>query len=149
MLFASAVGVLGVKSPHAMSCPEIPGGKIVAGHASALLQFAIQLVEQVSVDADSGSNREVARRRLAFEILILDSAKRNASNRALCIDCNTSSGTGTQRKPEIVSERIGGADWQNGERDLGSSQRLDNIMNCAIPSANENCVAARGHRHPH
>src|SRR6266849_4506573 len=110
----ASVRVLDLELAHAMRRPQLPCFKVVGGHAP-LLEFSSQFVEQVRVYPDSGGDSEVARGGLAVEILILDSAERDAPDFA--IDRDLSGGAGAERNCQVVGKSIGGAERENGERD--------------------------------
>ena len=60
-----------------------------------LLEFRRQLVKQVRVHADSGGDGEVASGGLAVEILVLNSAERDAADFA--VDSDFGGGAGAER----------------------------------------------------
>src|SRR5258706_2251193 len=98
-----------------MRRPQLPCLEIVARHARAILELGSQFVEQVRVNADSGGDGEVARGGLAIEILVLNSAERDAPYFA--IDCDLSRGARAERNRQVMRESIGGAEREDGESD--------------------------------
>src|ERR1700674_125511 len=110
----ASVRVLDLKRTHAMRRPQLPCFKVIGRHARTLLEFRSQLVEQVRVYADSGGDGEVARGGLAVEILILNSAERDAPDFAA--DCDLSRSARAERNREVMRESISGAERENGER---------------------------------
>jgi len=105
---AASIGVLDLELAHAMRRPQLPCFEVVGRHARTLLQFRSEFVEQMRVHTDSGGDREVACGGLAVEILILNSAERDAPDSA--VDCDLSGSAGAERNCQIVGESVGGAE---------------------------------------
>src|SRR5580700_2959466 len=101
-----------------------------------------QFVEEMPVYSHSGSDSKVARARLAFEILTLDSPQRHAANRAT--DSDLSRCARAKRNPNVMGKSIGRAKRQNRQRDRSPSQSLNNIVNRPISSTGKHRVASVG-----
>src|SRR5208282_2001972 len=103
---AGAVGVVNLEAAHIVGGPESPGFEVVGSHASAILEFGGEFVEEVGVDPDAGGDDEVAGGGLAVEVFVLDAAKGNAAEGSG--DGGFGGVAGAKRDAEVVSESVGG-----------------------------------------
>ncbi len=139
---AGAVGVVNLEAAHIVGGPELPGFEVVGSHASAILEFGGEFVEEVGVDPDAGGDDEVAGGGLAVEVFVLDAAKGNAAEGSG--DGGFGGVAGAKRDAEVVSESVGGAEGENGESDGGAGESLNDVVDGAIAAAGEDGVAASG-----
>ena len=135
----ASIRVLGLELAHAMRRPQLPCFKIVGRHAP-FLEFRSQFVKEVRVYADSGGDGEVARGGLAVEILVLNSAERDAPD--FSIDCDLSRSARAEGDCQVVRESVGGAERENGQRNWRASQSLNNIVDRAIAPAGKDGITA-------
>src|ERR1700684_1960093 len=71
--------VIDPKECHRISEPEIPGFRVVGGHAQAMLGSGMESIEEVGVHPNACGDDEVAGAGLPFEIVILDAAESYAA----------------------------------------------------------------------
>src|SRR6266481_837174 len=101
---AAAVGVFDFESPHAMSGPQVPGLEVIRGHTTLFHEIAIELVEEMGVNANSGCDGEIPVGGLVVEIVILDASEGNAADSAG--DGGTGGGAWAEWNTQVVSEGV-------------------------------------------
>ena len=98
----------------------------------------------MGIDADPGGHREIASHRMSSEILILNSSQGEAAN--LAIHQRLRGPARPQGDANVVGQRIGRAERKNGKRNGSAGKSLNDVMDSAIASTGEDCVAAPRHR---
>src|ERR1700684_2276006 len=99
-----------------------------------------QFVEEMPVYSHSGSDGKVTRARFAFEILVLDSAQRNAPNCAS--NRNLSRCARAKRSPNVMSKTLCCTKRHSDQRDRRTDQALYHVVNRPIAPAGKHGVAS-------
>src|SRR5277367_1452516 len=109
-----AIGVFDLKATHVIAGNQLQGLQVVSRHSRAVLEFCSEVVEKVCIHTHAGGDSKVTRGGLAFEILILDSSERDASNRAF--DRQLRGDARSKRNLQVVGESVRRSKRKNGER---------------------------------
>jgi hypothetical protein len=133
-------GELDLKLRHGIREPEMPGFRVVGGHAQAMFGSGVEFIEKVGVDSHTGGHDEVAGAGLSFEIVILNAAQGHAPRRSG--ESGPRGAGDIHGQAKIVGERVGGTHGKNCKRDVGSGEHLDNVVDGAIAAAAENGVTS-------
>src|SRR5712691_1985525 len=120
------------------------GFGVVGEHAHTVFNQPVELVEQVSVNADTSGHSKKPECRKVIEIPIVNPTRGNSprSSRKQRLRCPCRS----QRKPEIMRHGVGGTKRYDAQCGIFAGKALEHIVDGAVATASDNGVEPLANR---